>query len=1203
MVDYPCNINQSILLENYLTGYVDEMQKPKSEKNKIINNLSNFLDFKIMPKKNNIFKRPGIDFVINLINVEKDIDERFKSIKYDTINDKIYTYSDLSDENKIKQPLDKKIIERLVNDVPYLTKENFDFYKNEYNNNISFISSLYNKFGMYVDTDTSQENQIHLLGIDFSEKELKKSFQSIELDVVNNVKENNVNSPKKKSSKKIEHFKGKDKIPSKKLEQNYGENNAEIFELEEKNKNKILDFISNNIINWLYKEKDKSDKTVFYSYHPEYNTNEENDRIKFEPELKINEIRKEKRKRTNSKTQNTNTSMAIGEPRLLSLINKNSEYIIKELSSFNQKYNKYLGKFIYLIKFQKNAIYQRLNLIQKKFRDFINMETYKKKLLHIYVTKYNEFFRDRPNFFESKKAIEEFSADIEDLNNNLWILINEKEKDSVKELDSIKNCGFIEKELEKFYGNIKEIFLLETERFLIMINSIIYLYSYGNKNINLGQKEERNSLFRNSVKKDSNGLNELNNRLYNVNNNIDIQNNEKKLYEMFYDRNYIINDISNINVDPKETTSSFSSTNNILKKISYDKKKESKNELKINNLMGQISYNIEKIFTNSIKLILEYQDIIDRLIKEIKNTTGIPYKRYNKKKTKFTISLNNSSMISSMIGTEKPAFEKILKMLQNEKNKYKYRMCYLKSFTYKYMAIITQTAQNIYNNIDQWIVISVSLQNDALNIIISLLKKKLKNHRLIHEKKEINTIEMDKFETKINDNEEGSKSEIGIKPIDNSSVGIGRIYNKINIDYLINDNFINIEVEEIINSTPKEENIKKSRLFKNDKIENKKFKIILPNELDRSINSSINNSFGIYNKNILKEFDFYFDLNKFNTIYKNIKKYEIEENIISKDLFYEIFIKQYLIDKYFENINEKEKEKINLRIKNINPIHQNNNIHTINNNISNESDEEEDDNININGNLINNQNNSFILNGICNALKMLNTKHYNKIYSLYQIPVEHKTQSQPQNEYKKPINTNIKINESIKEENCDDNNKDNDSKDNINNSNNYNNNENIQKEINNGNNNVEYDIYLNTSEIFTILPLIGCKIMNLIEEENILNDLKEKLIRGKYLYEKDFMDYHFWFEPEFEYQNEDIMYQQMLEEYHNNSLKKSNFGLKKENKKINSKEFLFNIWKDEKGDKIDFQKFISVLKINKYITDLNGLNDENYYNVIFNSQN
>ena len=469
---------------------------------------------------------------------------------------------------------------------------------------------------------------------------------------------------------------------------------------------------------------------------------------------------------------------------------------------------------------------------------------------------------------------------------------------------------------------------------------------------------------------------------------------------------------------------------------------------------------------------------------------------------------------------------------------------------------------------------------------------------------------MDEFEKIID--EEGAGSEIRLKPIDNSSVGIGRIYNKINIDYLINDNFIDIKVEEIINQTHNEDNnqYKFIKNDKNDKNENKRYKMILPNELDRSINSSINNSFGGI-KNRFKEFDFYYDINKFNAIYKNVKKYEIEENIISKDLFYDVFIKENLIDKYGENDSEKENINLANNMNSINKINNNRN----NNNEFNESEEDENDNkIYINENLINNQNNIHNLTGICTALKMLNTKQYHKIYNLYQIPVEHKTSTSTNIEQKENRNENIKEENKEKKEN----------KDNINNNSENNNNTNINNKENieienNEAQKIEYETYLNTSEIFTILPLIGCKIMNLMEEENIYKDLKEKLIRGKYLSMKEFMEYHFWFEQEFEYQNEDIMFQQMLEENNsnsnskinlNNSGKKNNksnnnlaLNVDNKNKKINIKEFLFNIWKDEKGDKMDFQQFMSVLKINKYITDLNGLNEENYYNLIFKNEN
>ena len=1251
LVDYPSNINQSILLENYLTGYVDETQKPKSEKNKIINELSNFLDFKIQPKENNTIKKAGIDFVINIINQEKDVDDRFQSKKYDPVSDKIYTKSDLSDDNKNKQPLDKKILERLVNDVPYLTQETFDFYKEEYNNNISLINSLYNKFGLYVEAESSQDNEIHLMGIDFLEKELKKSFQSIELESTNqnlNEEKKDENDPKK-SDEVQSHSISKSKALAKKSEKNIidMENKMAIYNIEEKNKNKILDFICNNVINWLYKEKDKADKIIFYSQHPEYNTEEENDRIKFDPDLKVNEINNDLGKKT-VKVRSNNSSMIMSESRINSIVNKNSNFIIKKLINYNNIYYKSLGKFIYLLNIQKNAIHKRLNLIQRKFRDFLNYKSNKKKVLHIYVSKYNEFFKEKQSFFQSQKAIEEFTKDIEEVNNNLWILINEKERESIKELDSIKNCGFIEKELEKFYENLKELSLLETERFMIMINSIIYLYSFNTKNNNLNKKDENRTLLKlkkMTIKRNSKIYNDLNS-INNPNTNPNSNQNEKQIEKenifnkMNFDKNYIFKNTSSINFDPKEITNSTNSfkyrTNNSFGTNSQ--KRESKSEIMVNNLISKISKNIEIIFMNSIKLILEYQQTIDKLIKDIKSTsTNTNKKFFNKKTSKFNAS-NNSSMMTSMYGGSTNSLsEKIIKMLKNEKNRYKYRMCFLKSFAYKYMAIITQTTENIYFNVDQWIVTSVSLQNDSLNMIISLLKKKLNDHEFIDEETEINTIEMDEFEKKIDENEEGAgASEVGLKPIDNSSVGVGRIYNKLNIDYLINDNFIDIKVEEIKNQTQKEEDNFYKRL-KNDNIENKKYKIIFLNELDRSINSSINNSFGAGLKNRLKEIDFYFDINKFNEIYKNIKKYEIEENIISKDLFYEVFIKQYFIDKYGEN---DEKENINFGINNINAIEKIDKTKKTDNkykselNESEEEEENENENIHsINENLINHHNNSQHLNAICPALKMLNNKQFNKIYSLYQIPIEHKTSV---NEDIQKENKEQKITEENKEnkdldiivenaenkeniENKIEENKENNKdiidnkdlkKENIENKESIDNKENKENDIKDNNNDknenkeekkIEYDIYLNTSEIFTILPLIGCKIMNLMEEENLLNEFKEKFIRGKFLSKKDFMDYHFWFEPDFEYQNEDIMFQQMLEE--NN--KENNLGLEDENrnKKMNIKEFLFNIWKDEKGDKMDFLQFLSVLKINKYITDLNGFIEQNYYNAIFKNDN
>ena len=1057
LVDYPTNINQSILLENYLTGYEDELQKPKSEKNQIIKNTSNFFDYKIKPKENTTIKKAGLDFVINLKTDEKDIEQRFQNIKYDPNTDIIYT--DLNEIN------DKKILDRLVDEVPYLNKENMNFYKEEYNNNIMLIKSLYNKFGMNIDNnedDIIEEEQIKInFNFDSNNKQIKKCFQQIEFDSFidnNKLKKENIDNDNNNNEalKNIKSTKnsGTNSPRKKTMRQELSKN-----DIEEKNLKKASDFISDEIINNLYKEKDKSDKILFYSKNPELNNDNNNNtsanpeekisnpKIRFESDIKINETSEEKKKKNNLGQSTFSSKNFNRESLFISSMSNNLDNIIKSISEFNIKYNNNIGKFIYLINIQKNKIYLKLNEYQKNFRDFLNQKTTKKKLIHIFIKKYNEFF-EKNNLFENDKAINEFNDDIEEISNDLWLLINEKEKNSVKELNNIKNDGFMQKELEKFNFNINSMFLIETEKFIEMINAIIYLYSNLNGNKN--------------------------------NNNIDLN----KLIEEQIDKNNIFKDTIDIKI----------------------------NNINIDELISQILSNINIIFENSIKIIFSYEQIISKLIDEIKNLEMLSStKKFLKKSTKNSNNSNNTSTLNQG-GATQFLHDKILKMIQNEKNKYKYRILYLKNFSKQYITLIIKTSQNIYNNLDQWIVTSISLQNDALNNVISIFKSKLNERQIIDEKNDINIIEMDEFEKNEEENLEEKDSEINIKPIDDGSVCFNRVYNKLNIDYLINNNLMDLKVEEEISDKNNEDKI---------------YKIIALNELE---------------ENKLKENDFYFDINKFNEIYINIKKYEIEPNVINKDLFYEIFIKPYIIDKYNENNNDtitennsdktdknkrKEKKKKNKK------------------EISAKEEEIKSSN-NINENLTINQNlNLNNLTGICQALKSLNSKQISKLYSLYKHNIVYKN--------KKEDNNNNSDNEEVK----------------------------------------EYEIYLNTNEIFTVLVLIGCKVLNAIEEENIFKDLKDLLISEKYITKKDFMNYNFWFEKDFEYQN--------FIKHDEVTPKRSKKNAKDNICNINIKEFIFNLWKDDDGNRMDFGKFISLINMNRYMTDINAFKEQKYFNLIFES--
>ena len=81
------------------------------------------------------------------------------------------------------------------------------------------------------------------------------------------------------------------------------------------------------------------------------------------------------------------------------------------------------------------------------------------------------------------------------------------------------------------------------------------------------------------------------------------------------------------------------------------------------------------------------------------------------------------------------------------------------------------------------------------------------------------------------------------------------------------------------------------------------------------------------------------------------------------------------------------------------------------------------------------------------------------------------------------------------------------------------------------------------------------------------------------------MKYNFWFEKKFEYQNQQL-----------NNINEGNDA--KKNEKINIKEFLFELWKDENGNNFNLKKFLEVLKISNYITDFNEYNHKKYIDIL-----
>ena len=202
---------------------------------------------------------------------------------------------------------------------------------------------------------------------------------------------------------------------------------------------------------------------------------------------------------------------------------------------------------------------------------------------------------------------------------------------------------------------------------------------------------------------------------------------------------------------------------------------------------------------------------------------------------------------------------------------------------------------------------------------------------------------MDAFEKEEKENNEENKDEFIIKPIDDKSVISSNVYNKLNIDYLINDNFINTKIEDINTD-------------------------------------NICNDF--YNLNQINECEFYYDINKFYSLYKNIKRFEIEENVISQDILYQMFFKQFVLNVY-NDLNEGNKNATNINEENI-----------IKKNEETEEELDEENEEKKETPPPKEEKKKKYLIAISDALQNLNTKQIFKLLNLYKIHIEHHTEDE-----------------------------------------------------------------------------------------------------------------------------------------------------------------------------------------------------------------
>lgn len=343
-----------------------------------------------------------------------------------------------------------------------------------------------------------------------------------------------------------------------------------------------------------------------------------------------------------------------------------SEQIIAEWSSFNQKYNLKIKQIINFFKEQKEKILTQMELIQNEFIDFLNSTSKKKELLNIFITKHNSFMKEFGFLKRNEIVKDEFFRDLSELTGHYWELINMKKDAAINELQLIIKSGFIEKQVSLFYNHLESLFLIETEKFEISMN-IIHTFYYS---FEPNKNQEANPF----------------------------------IFEVNPSR--ILKDTNDLNI--------------------VDDNKQS-------------SPKIEKIFANSFKLLFEYDLKISEIEGKMKiaasianlNLSGISSMSHRKRKTlpnskELKVEQSIFSEVKDIISYE----DELKAAVTNEKNKYKLRVLYLKHFGIRYIKELFSISRKTFENLDDWIIKNVKMQNDVMNEIVVNFKEQLDNQEL-----------------------------------------------------------------------------------------------------------------------------------------------------------------------------------------------------------------------------------------------------------------------------------------------------------------------------------------------------------------------------------------------------------------------------------------------------------------------------------------
>ena len=156
--------------------------------------------------------------------------------------------------------------------------------------------------------------------------------------------------------------------------------------------------------------------------------------------------------------------------------------IYNTIAQTMDEYSFHLQKIFNKKKVNDNSIGDVLMNYQNEFIQFLSRPSRKRDIIKKFTNKLQAFYQEFKPINQHDLVVEEFNKDINKISKQVWEVINERKNESIEELKRITSTPFFDEEMEKFYIKIERMFIIETEKFLSIIEILILLYYNNHEN-------------------------------------------------------------------------------------------------------------------------------------------------------------------------------------------------------------------------------------------------------------------------------------------------------------------------------------------------------------------------------------------------------------------------------------------------------------------------------------------------------------------------------------------------------------------------------------------------------------------------------------------------------------------------------------------------------------------------------------------------